>query len=230
VLSRALAGVLAGALLVGTPAHAADVRVGRSVATSRTVCDWKAYFAGDMRELTSHSEMESVYEPAANPPVKVDGVEFDMARESPIRTKSVARSVARPGDPDFGTIHTENTSTTATGEVIATAFSFREREPRPPLAVGPFDGQAIRLPGRERTVDGRRFTLYSTSRTTAILAILIAPDFAHLLRGEGISETREPGARLEDGSLRVVSADGRELGFYAGDVRRVEGEDFAEPQ
>ena len=218
----ALAWLLASA---SASADAQEVHYGRSASTTRSIIDWKGYFSGDMRELITRSETTTVYDPKDNPPVRVGGVDLDPTRSSPVESTSVARYVALPGDPDYGTIRVETRARTATGEVVDSAFQFKERMPRPPLAVGPMDGQEIEIPGRDQQIGGRSFSFRSTSRTVEIAALLVAPSFEDLIAGRNVREVRDPGARLVEGSLRVVGPGpgGEMLGYLAGDVRLSRG-------
>src|SRR5262249_35858580 len=113
----------------------------------------------------------------------------------------------------------ETHARTATGEVVDSAFEFKERQPRPVLAVGPMDGQEIEIPPRDQQIRGHSFTFRSTSRTVEITAILVAPSFEDLSWGWSVREVREPGVRRVEGSLRVVGPNGDVLGYLAGDVR-----------
>ena len=120
-------------------------------------------------------------------------------------------------------------STTAGGIVDETTFSFKLRQPQPPIVVGPMDGQEIEVPARERVIAGKTFTIRSTSRATAIDAIMVAPTIEDLIAGASIREVAEPGTRLVEGSMRVVGPDDTPIGYYAGDVRTARNEDFATP-
>jgi hypothetical protein len=220
--SGALASLAIVWLLSGV-AGAQEVEFGRSVSTSRSLIDWKGYFSGDMRNLITHTETTTVYEAKDNPPVRVGGIDLDPTRSSPVESTSVARYFAVPGDPEYGTIRVETRAHTATGETVDTAFQFKERTPRPPLAVGPMDGQEIEIPAREQQIAGRSFSFRSTSRTVEITALLVAPSFEDLIAGRNVREVREPGARLVEGSLRVVGPGGEVIGYLAGDVRIAHG-------
>jgi hypothetical protein len=222
---RALALAL---LLVASAARADEVRIGRGVSESRVLYDWKGYFEGAWREVHGRIESTTTYAPADNPVVEVGGVPFAVVRSSPIATESRSRTVARPGDPEVGTTRIDSVSKTADGQVVRTSHSLRQARPEP-IVVGPSDtGIEVRPPPRELEAGGKRFRVSNVSRTVSIDAILVVPTFAELLGGGAPREVREPGTRVESGSLRVVSPSGEALGFYAGDVRTSHGEDFAE--
>jgi hypothetical protein len=203
---------------------------GRSSSTTRSLSDWKGYFASDMGELRSRAETTTLYAPEANHPVKVAGVEFDLRAQSPIHTETLARVVTRQGDPELATVHIEATSTTAQGQVIKTSFSFKEPSYGAPIAVGKFDGTEMSWPTREAVVQGKTFVFHPVTHTTEITALLVAPTFEDLLAQKNLREAREPGTRLESGSLRVLGPDGAPLGFFAGDVRMASGEDYVAPK
>ncbi|HZR81760.1 MAG TPA: hypothetical protein VFD92_11730 [Candidatus Binatia bacterium] len=211
-------------------AVAEEVLYAHSVSTSRTLVDWRSYFSGDMRELTTRSESTTVYDRKDNPPVRVGGVDLDPTRASPIESTSSVRYVARASDPDFGTIRVESHARTATGDVIDVGYSFKEPQPRPPLAVGPIDGQEIAIPPREQRIGGRTLVFRATTRTVAIDAILVAPSFLELIAGGQVREVRDPGAHMAEGSLRVVSATGEAIGYYAGDIRTSHGTEWVAPR
>jgi hypothetical protein len=204
------------------------VRIGRNVSHNRTVYDWKRYFEGDWRDVWGRVESTTTYARAENPPVEVGGVPFDAVRASPVKTEGTTRTVARPGDPGVGTTQIESVSTTADGQVFRQSFSLRQPRPEP-IVIGPSDtGIEIRPPDRELDIAGKRFRLSSVSRTVSIDAILVVDTFADLLAGRTPREVRAPGTRVETGSLRVVSAGGEPVGYFAGDERTSHGEDFAE--
>jgi hypothetical protein len=221
--------VTVAVILFATGARSAETRIGRSVSHNRTVYDWKRYFEGDWRDVLGRVESTTTYAPSDNPPVEVAGVPFDVVRSSPVKTESTTRTIARPGDAEVGTTWIESVSRTADGQVVRTSFSLRQPRPEP-IAIGPTDtGMEVRPPPREVEIGGKRFRVSSVSRTVSIDALLVVPTFADLLAGSAPRELRDPGARVETGSLRVVSASGEAIGFYAGDERTSRGEDFAEP-
>ena len=221
------------ALLVLCVAGAASVRaeevvVGRGTSTTRTTTDWKGYFNGDMRKLTTHADTTTVFERGANDPVTVGGVPFDLAAVSPIKTRSVARSVARPNDPDFGAVEVESVSVDARGDEVKTSFVLRDPALMSPIRVGRMEGASVRPPAREQTIGGKAFAISSSTRTVEVMAILVAPTFDDLLASRGIREVSEPGTHLEKGTMRVLSPSGEPIGFYAGDVRRGDVVQFVE--
>jgi hypothetical protein len=221
--------VAALALLVAaTGALAGQVQIGRNVSHSRTSYDWKRYFEGSWREVYGRVETTTTYDPADNPIVEVEGVPFALVRSSPVTTQTTTRTVARPGDPEVGTTSIDSVSKTADGFEVKTSFSLRQARPEP-IAIGPTDtGIEVRPPPREVEAGGKRFRVSSVSRTVSIDALFVVPTFADLLAGGASREVREPGTKVETGSLRVVSPTGEAIGFYAGDERTARGEDFAE--
>lgn len=224
-----LVSLIAAALLTARCAAAQEVRIGVGVSTTRSTTDWSAFFSGDMREMVTRSESTTVYDPADNPPKRVAGVDFDVASASPVASSAVTRYVALPSDPDYDTVSVDAESTTANGAVEETSFSFKLGGPQR-VVVGPMSGPEIDVPGHERVIAGKTFAFRSTSRTTAIDAILVAPTYDDLLAGREIREVREPGARLVPGSIRVAGPDGEPLGFYAGDLRTARNESFTTPR
>src|SRR5262249_49409532 len=151
-----------------------------------------------MRELASHAETTTTYDAKDNAPVTVGGVAFDVASRSPVTTRSTIHTVTRRGDPDFGSIRIETTSTTAKGEVVETAFAVKQSSDAP-LAVGPIEAvEAVetRPPPREITVAGKTALVSSASRTVEIQALLVAPTFEDLLAGRAIRAVSERGTHL----------------------------------
>jgi hypothetical protein len=216
------------ALLLAAPVRAAlggeAVPVGKYVSTTRAQGDWRGYFQSDLRELRMEARTETRFEPSGKPPVQVDGVAFDMEGSSPIVTESTTWSVVRPGDPDLGQTRVASKSRTATGETFEVRYTLTNEAMDSPLAVGPFRGKAIEPPPTEQVREGKTFELSSLTRTTEIVALLVAPTFEDLVAGHGIREVREAGTRLESGSLRVLDPSGKVVGFYAGDIRKARGE------
>src|SRR5262249_29202773 len=150
-------------------------------------------------------------------PVEVGGVPFDLVRTSPVKSETTTRTVGRPGDPEVGTTWIDSVSRTADGQVVRTSYSLRQPQPGP-VVIGPTDtGIEMRPPARELEIGGKRFRMTSVSRTVSIDSLLVVPTFADLLSGATPRDVRDPGARVEEGSLRVVSPSGEAIGFYAGD-------------
>lgn len=224
----ALASLLAGAATV--PAGAGEIVVGRGTSTTRSSTDWKSYFNSDMKKLTTNADTTTVFERGANDPVTVNGVPFDLAGASPIKTRSVARSVALPTDPDFGAVEVESTSIDAHGEEIRASFVLRDKSLMTPIVVGPMEGASVRPPPREQTIDGKTFAISSSTRTVEVKAIVVAPTFEDLLATRNLRDVTEPGTRIEKGTIRVLSPAGDAIGFYAGDVRRGDVVQFVEPR
>lgn len=223
---RALLVGLALATAAGPPAatragEGHEVVAGTFVATTRALLDWKAYLTGDLRELVSHAETTTVFEPAAEPPREASGL--DLAAASPVRSRTVTRTVVRPGDPEFGTLRMETSGRTATGERFELHFTLRGEGFMKPARVGPMEGPEIRTPLREQRVDGRTVRVGAVSRTVEVQALLVASSLEDLLAGRGLHEVRAPGAHVSAGSLRVLSKDGQVMGLYAGDLRLTRG-------
>ncbi len=219
--------VLLCVVVVG-PASAEEIVVGRGTSTTRTATDWKGYFNGDMRTLTTHADTTTAFAAAGNDPVTVSGVTFDLASTSPIRTTSVARNIARPQDPEFGTVEIESKSTDAKGHEVRASFVLRDKNLMTPIAVGPMEGATIRPPAREEVVDGKKFAVSSSTRTVQVIAIIVAPSFDDLLASRNLRDVPDAGTQLEKGTIRVLSAKGEPIGFYAGDVRRADVVQFVE--
>jgi len=211
-------------------ARADEIVVGRGTSTTRSSTDWKGYFNSDMRKLTTHADTTTSFERGANDPIVVNGVPFDLAAASPIKSKSVARTVARPTDPDFGSVEVESTSLDARGQEVRASFVLREKSLMTPIVVGPMEGASIRPPAREETIDGKAFAISSSTRTSEVLAIVVAPTFEDLIAARNLRDVTEPGTKLEKGTMRVLSASGEPIGFYAGDVRRGDVVQFVEPR
>lgn len=214
--------------LLAPAAYADEIVVGRGTSTTRTSTDWKGYFNGDMRKLTTHAATTTVFDAAGNAPVMVNGVRFDLPATSPIRTQSTAHTVARPQDPDFGAVEIESTSVDATGHEVRASFVLRDKSLMTPIAVGPMEGASVRPPEREETVDGKKFAISSSTRTVQVVAIIVAPSFEDLLAARDLREVSEVGTQLEKGTMRVLSPKGEPIGFYAGDVRRADVVQFVE--
>jgi hypothetical protein len=211
-------------------ARAEEIVVGRGVSTSRSSTDWKGYFRGDMKKLTTTAETTTVFDRGANPPVTVSGVTFDLPATSPIKSKSVARSVALPQDPEYGTVEVDTTSVDARGVETKVNFILRDKNLMVPIVVGPMEGAIIRPPEHEQTVDGKTFVVSSKTRTVEVVALIVAPTFEDLLAGAKLHDVSEPGTRIEKGTMRVLSAAGEAIGFYAGDVRRADVVQFVSPR
>lgn len=209
-------------------AAAEEIVVGRGTSTTRTSTDWKGYFNGDMRKLTTHAETTTVFDAASNAPVTVNGVPFDLPSTSPIKTSSTAHSVARPQDPDFGSVDVESRSVDAQGHEIRASFVLRDKNLMTPIAIGPMEGASVRPPEREETVAGKKFAISSSTRTVQVIAIIVAPSFEDLLAGRNLRDVTEVGTQLEKGTIRVLSPKGEAIGFYAGDVRRADVVQFVE--
>lgn len=221
--------LLLAAVAVGEAA-AEDIVVGRGTSTTRTSTDWKGYFNSDMKKLVTHADTTTVFERSANDPVTVSGVRFDLAAASPIKTKSIARTVARPQDPDFGSVEVESTSIDAHGQEVRTSFVLRDQSLMTPIVVGPMEGSSVRPPSREETIEGKTFSVSSSTRTVDVIAIIVAPSFEDLLAARSLREISEPGTRIEKGTMRVLAPSGEPIGFYAGDVRRGDVVQFVEPR
>lgn len=213
-----------------TEARAEEIVVGRGTSTSRSSTDWKSYFHSDMKKLTTTSDTTTVFERSGNAPVVVSGVTFDLAASSPIHSKSVARSVALPQDPDFGTVELETTSVDAHGVETKVNFVLRDKNLMLPIVVGPMEGAVIRPPEHEQTIDGKSFVISSKTRTVEVMALIVAPTFEDLLAGTNLRDVAEPGTRIEKGTMRVLSAGGDAIGFYAGDLRRGDVVQFVAPR
>ena len=211
-------------------ARAEEIVIGRGTSTSRSSTDWKSYFHSDMKKLTTTADTTTVFERGGNAPVVVSGVTFDLAASSPIQSKSVARSVALPQDPEFGTIEIETTSLDARGVETKVSFVLRDKNLMVPIVVGPMEGAIIRPPEREQTIDGKTFVISSQTRTVEVLALIVAPTFEDLLAGTNLRDVSEPGTRIEKGTMRVLSASGDAIGFYAGDLRRGDVVQFVAPR
>lgn len=222
--------VLVVCALAAAPAHAEEIVVGRGTSTTRSSTDWKGYFNSDMKKLTTSSETTTVFERASNAPVTVSGVEFDLAATSPIKSKSVARTIALPQDPDYGTVEVETTSVDAKGVETKVSFVLRDKNLMQPIVVGPMEGAIVRPPNREQTIDGKTFVISSKTRTVEVMALVVAPSFEDLLAGRNLREVSDPGTRIEKGTMRVLSASGEAIGFYAGDVRRGDVVQFVAPR
>lgn len=219
VLLRALSLLLC---LIAPAAGAEGIVVGRGTSTTRTSTDWKSYFSSDMKKLTTVADTTTVFDAAGNPPVTVNGVRFDMPATSPIKTRSTARTVALPQDPEFGAVEVESTSVDARGTEVRTSFVLRDKSLMTPIVVGPMEGAVVKPPERDEKIDGKTFAIASSTRTVEVLAIIVAPTFEDLLAARDLREVKEPGTRLEKGTMRVLSASGAPIGFYAGDVRRAD--------
>ena len=215
-------------LLVVRTAGAEEIVVGRGTSTTRTSTDWKGYFNGDMRMLTTHAETTTEFAAAGNAPVTVNGVTFDLPATSPIRTTSVARNIARPQDPEFGTVQVESNTVDAKGHEIRASFVLRDKNLMTPITVGPMEGASIRPPAREEVVDGKKFAISSSTRTVQVSAIIVAPTFDDLLASRNLRDVSEAGTQIEKGTIRVLSPKGEPIGFYAGDVRRADVVQFVE--
>jgi len=234
---RCRTGLVAAVLSLAVtlqPAHAApapsgETLLGRSTSVTRNTPDWKSFFNGEMREVVTRAQTVTEYD-ADTSPVSIEGVTIDVRGQSPIHTDATVRTIARKGDPEFGTVRLESVSTTAAGEVVKTAYSFKQGSPDAAIAVGPLAGGEMSLPPREQVIGGRTFVVRSVSRITKITALLVAPSFEDLLAGREVHEVRERGAHVESGSMRVLSADGTLLGYYAGDLRVSRGEDHVSPK
>ena len=211
-------------------AGADEIVVGRGTSTTRTSTDWKSYFNSDMKKLTTHAQTTTTFERGASDPVTVGGVPFDLAASSPIKTASVARTVARPTDPDFGSVEVESTSIDARGDEIRASFVLRDKSLMTPIVVGPMEGASIRPPARDQLIAGKTFAMSSSTRTVEVLAIVVAPSFEDLLAARNLRDVTERGTRLEKGTMRVLSPSGDPIGFYAGDVRRGDVVQFVEPR
>lgn len=227
LLVAALALLLGGAAFPAV-AGAGEVVVGRGTSVTRSTTDWKSYFNSDMKKLTTHAATTTTFERGANDPVRVSGVPFDLAAASPIETKSVARTVARPTDPDFGSVEVESTSVDARGEEVRASFVLRDKSLMTPIVVGPMEGAGVRPPPREQTISGKLFVISSSTRTVEVEAIVVAPTFEDLIAARNLRDVTEPGTRLEKGTMRVLSPTGDAIGFYAGDVRRGDVVQFVE--
>lgn len=209
-------------------AAAEGIVIGRGTSTTRTSTDWKGYFNGDMRKLTTHADTTTVFDAAANAPVTVNGVPFDLPSTSPIETKSIAQTVARPQDPDFGAVEVQSSSVDAKGNQVKASFVLRDKSLMTPIAVGPMEGAMVRPPEREETVAGKKFAISSSTRTVQVMAIIVAPSFEDLLAARNLHDVTEPGTQLEKGTMRVLTPQGEPIGFYAGDVRRADVVQFVE--
>jgi hypothetical protein len=221
--------VVACCLAVGD-ACAEEVVVGRGTSTSRSATDWKGYFHSDMKTLTTTAETTTVFDRAGNPTVTVGGVPFDLAATSPIQSKSIARSVALPQDPEYGKVEIETTSVDAHGVETKVSFVLRDKSMMVPIVVGPLEGAIIRPPAHEQTVAGKTFVVSSQTRTVEVLALIVAPTFEDLLARTKLRDVTEPGTRIEKGTMRVLSASGEAIGFYAGDLRRGDVVQFVAPR
>lgn len=226
--ARGLLGIVLVLALAGE-ADAAEVLVGRGTSMTRNEMDWKSYFNGDLRTLSTHAETRTVFEARDNPPVEVDGVRFEVASWSPMHTKSIARVTTRATDPDFGAIRIESVSKDARGQEVVDRFTLRDKSLMAPIVVGPMKGADIET-SREITLEGKTFVLRSVSRTVGVEAIIVAPTFEDLIAKRGLREVSEAGARTETGTMRVLSPQGEPIGFYAGDVRRIAVEQYARPK
>lgn len=219
--------VLLISLVAPAGAHAGEeVLAGRSISTTTTIHDWQPFFGGDMRELVGHASTTTYQDAEATQPVTVAGIKLDLVALSPVYTESLVRTITRQGDPDVGLIRVESISTTSRGEVTRTSFTLRQRSLDEPIVIGPLKGIEVTPPPREQVIAGKTLVFRSVTRNKEISALMITPTFEDLLAGRNIREIREPGARLESGSLRVLAPDGRPIGFFAGDVRIAHGEDY----
>lgn len=228
LLAAALPLVLC--VVSASSARADEIVVGRGTSTTRSTTDWKGYFNSDMKKLTTHADTTTSFERGPNDPIVVNGVPFDLAAASPIKTKSVARTVARPTDPDFGSVEVESTSLDARGQEVRASFVLRDKSLMTPIVVGPMEGASVRPPAREETIDGKTFAISSSTRTSEVLAIVVAPTFEDLIAARNLRDVTEPGTRLEKGTMRVLSPSGEAIGFYAGDLRRGDVVQFVEPR
>jgi hypothetical protein len=208
------------------PASGEEVRAGSNVSSTTQLSEWARFFGTDMRELETQAYSTTYYDPATTRPVVIDGVTIDLVAASPVETEAKIRTITRQGDPEFGTIRVESVSTTGRGDVVKLDYTLGQRSLDAPIVVGPLDGLEVTPPAHREVVGGKTFVFRSVSRNTEIAALLVAPSFEDLLAKRNLREVRERGARLETGSLRVLSADGKPVGYFAGDVRIAHGEDY----
>jgi len=216
---------LALALVSAGSARSEEILIGRSTSVSRTRPDWRTFLSGDMRELTSHSESTTEFDPDTKP-VSIAGITLDVRGQSPIHSEATTRAVARRGDPEWGMVRLESVSTTADGQVIKTQYSLKLPSPDAPIVIGPVGGGEMSLPPRVQAVAGKELVFRSAPRLTEIRALLVAPTFDDLLAGSELREVRVPGTRVETGSMRVLASDGTAIGYYAGDVRVLRNEEY----
>ena len=99
-----------------------------------------------------------------------------------------------------------------------------------PIAVGPMEGATIRPPAREEVVDGKKFAVsLEHANGTGDRDHRRAPSFDDLLASSrNLRDVPDAGTQLEKGTIRVLSAKGEPIGFYAGDVRRADVVQFVE--
>jgi len=132
--------------------------------------------------------------------------------------------------PKDAAVEVTTDSVDARGEKVHVGFVLRDKSLMVPIVVGPMEGALIRPPAREQTIEGKTFAITSATRTTEVMAILVAPTFEDLLARRDVREGSEPGTRIEQGTMRVLSPRGEPIGFYAGDVRRADVVQYVEPR